>query len=75
MSVVFHKYTFVKLASKLIISFFIYSKYTDTHILGLLDRAMIKKTKPRFYPVGVKFMYTDSVFFLYPIWSNVSIEL
>lgn len=63
MSVVFHKYTFVKLASKLIISFFIYSKYTDTHILGLLNRAMIKK-KPRFYPVGVKFMYTDSGFYI-----------
>lgn len=62
MSVVCHKYTFVKLASKLIISFFIYSKYTDTHILGLLNRAMIKKT--RFYPVGVKFMYTDSGFYI-----------
>lgn len=62
MSVVFHKYTFVKLASKLIISFFIYSKYTDSHILGLLNRAMIKK--PRFYPLGGKFVYTDSGFYI-----------
>lgn len=73
MSVVFHKYTFVKLASKLIISFFIYSKYTDTHILGLLNRAMIKKKTPILSSWGKIHVYR--FWFLYPIWSNVSIEL
>lgn len=72
MSVVFHKYTFVKLASKLIISFFIYSKYTDSHILGLLNRAMIKKTP--ILSIGGK-IRVYRFWFLYPIWSNVSIEL
>lgn len=72
MSVVFHKYTFVKLASKLIISFFIYSKYTDSHILGLLNRAMIKKN-PILSSWGKIHVYR--FWFLYPIWSKVSIEL